>query len=92
MVEECLGRWTPEMLRDEFRRERDGKIQLHSRQSVLIRLLTHDAYHAGEIFIRSECMDLPRSTSGLAAIGPLLRTTHANADRCSLALGRSRHA
>jgi hypothetical protein len=34
MVEECLGRWTPEMLRDEFRRERDGKIGLHSRQSA----------------------------------------------------------
>ncbi len=49
MVEECLGRWTPEMLQDEFRRERDGKIQLHSRQSVIVRLLTHDGYHAGEI-------------------------------------------
>jgi len=49
MVEECLERWTPEMLQDEFRRERDGKIQFHSRQSVIVGLLTHDGYHAGEI-------------------------------------------
>jgi hypothetical protein len=50
IVEDCLNRWTPEMLQDEFRRERrDGEIQLHSRQSVLMRLLTHDGYHVGEI-------------------------------------------
>jgi uncharacterized damage-inducible protein DinB len=49
IVEACLERWTPAMLQDEFRREVDGKIQLHSRQSVIMRLLTHDAYHAGEI-------------------------------------------
>jgi len=30
-------------------RERDGKIQIHTRQSVLMRLLTHDAGHCGEI-------------------------------------------
>jgi uncharacterized damage-inducible protein DinB len=49
IVEECLERWTPEMLQEEFRRERDGKIQVITRQSVLMRLLTHDASHAGEI-------------------------------------------
>jgi uncharacterized damage-inducible protein DinB len=49
IVEDCLNRWTPEMLQDEFRRERDGQIQLHSRESVLMRLLTHDGYHVGEI-------------------------------------------
>ncbi|MDQ6873071.1 MAG: DinB family protein [Gemmatimonadota bacterium] len=49
IVEDCLTRWTPEMLQDEFPREINGKIQMHTRQSVLIRLLTHDAYHCGEI-------------------------------------------
>jgi hypothetical protein len=37
------------MLQEKFRREINGKVQFHSRQSVLIRLLTHDAYHCGEI-------------------------------------------
>jgi len=39
----------PEMLDAEFRREREGKIQVFTRQSVLMRLITHDASHAGEI-------------------------------------------
>jgi uncharacterized damage-inducible protein DinB len=49
LVEDCLNRWTPAMLQDEFHRERDGQIQIHTRQSVLMRLLTHDAYHCAEI-------------------------------------------
>ena len=49
VVEGCLERWTPQMLQVDFRRERNGVIQLHSRQSILFRLITHDASHAGEI-------------------------------------------
>jgi uncharacterized damage-inducible protein DinB len=49
IVEDCLTRWTPAMLQDEFHREREGQIQIHTRQGVLMRLLTHDAYHIGEI-------------------------------------------
>ena len=49
IVEDCLTRWTPEMLPDEFRREINGQVQIHTRQGVLMRLLTHDAYHIGEI-------------------------------------------
>jgi uncharacterized damage-inducible protein DinB len=49
IVEDCLDRWTPAMLQDEFHREISGQVQLHTRQSVLMRLLTHDAYHCGEI-------------------------------------------
>ncbi len=49
IVERCLERWTVSMLADEFTRERAGKTQIHTRQSVLMRLLTHDAFHAGEI-------------------------------------------
>jgi uncharacterized damage-inducible protein DinB len=49
IVEDCLDRWTPEMLKGEFRREFNGRVTIHTRQSVLIRMLTHDAYHCGEI-------------------------------------------
>jgi uncharacterized damage-inducible protein DinB len=49
VVRDCLDRWTPSDLQEEFRRERDGKIQVHTRQSVLMRLITHDAEHTGEI-------------------------------------------
>jgi uncharacterized damage-inducible protein DinB len=49
IVEGCLERWTPETLQDEFHREMNGKTQIHTRQSVLFRILTHDAEHCGEI-------------------------------------------
>ena len=49
IVEDCLDRWTPAMLQDEFRREINGQVTIHTRQSVVMRLLTHDAYHCGEI-------------------------------------------
>ena len=49
IVEGCLQRWTPKMLQEEFRRESAGQIEIHTRQAVLMRLLTHDAYHGGEI-------------------------------------------
>ena len=49
VVEGCLERWTVPMLQDEFRREREGTIQVHTRQAVLFRLLTHDAEHCGQM-------------------------------------------
>jgi hypothetical protein len=49
IVEGCLARWTPAMLQDEFHRELGGTVQIHTRQAVLFRLLTHDAEHCGEI-------------------------------------------
>lgn len=49
ILEGCLERWTPEMLREEFPRTSGGVTRLHTRQSVLWRLVTHDAYHCGEI-------------------------------------------
>jgi len=49
IVERCLGTWTTSMLNDEFRREIGGETQVHTRQSVLVRMITHDAYHSGEI-------------------------------------------
>jgi uncharacterized damage-inducible protein DinB len=49
IVDRCLNTWTPAMLRDKFTREIGGKTQTHTRQSVLMRLITHDAFHSGEI-------------------------------------------
>jgi uncharacterized damage-inducible protein DinB len=49
IVEQCLERWTPEMLQHEFHRDVAGQTQIHTRQSVLMRLLTHDAEHCSEI-------------------------------------------
>jgi len=49
IVESCLERWTPEMLSEAFTRERAGKLESHTRQSVLTRLVMHDAFHCGEV-------------------------------------------
>jgi uncharacterized damage-inducible protein DinB len=45
----CLERWTTAMLDDPFERRYGDVVQVHTRASVLNRLFTHDAYHAGEI-------------------------------------------
>jgi uncharacterized damage-inducible protein DinB len=49
IVAGCLERWTPEMLGESVLREGRSGPQRHTRQSVLLRLITHDAYHVGEI-------------------------------------------
>jgi uncharacterized damage-inducible protein DinB len=49
IVESCLTRWTPAMLDETFTRERPGEVQRHTRQSVLTRLVMHDAFHSGEV-------------------------------------------
>jgi uncharacterized damage-inducible protein DinB len=49
IVDDVLDRWTPEMLGAEFERRFRDERQVHTRTSVLQRLLTHDAYHDGEI-------------------------------------------
>lgn len=49
VIDGCLARWTPDSLGVEARRDIGGRIQVHTRQSVLLRLITHDAYHAGEM-------------------------------------------
>ena len=49
IIESALRTWTPESLDQIARRRRGDEIQLHTRQSVLWRMVTHDAFHAGEI-------------------------------------------
>ena len=49
LVERCLDRWTPAMLADEIQRDYGGTVQVHTRASILQRILTHEAYHCGEL-------------------------------------------
>ena len=49
IVERCLRTWQPAALAEEFTRVIAGKTQIHTRQSVLMRMITHDAFHSGEI-------------------------------------------
>jgi len=49
VVDRCLAAWSIEMLADTFERELDGRMQSHTRGSILQRLLTHEAYHCGEL-------------------------------------------
>ena len=49
IVQSCLTRWTPDMLAQRFTRETPRGPQSHTRGSVLTRIVTHDAYHCGEI-------------------------------------------
>jgi uncharacterized damage-inducible protein DinB len=51
------------MLGETFTRVREGAIQRHTRQSVLTRLVTHDAFHCGEVSILL-------STHGFASLDP----------------------
>jgi uncharacterized damage-inducible protein DinB len=49
IVESCLDRWTTDMLAELIERDYLGTIQVHTRSSILQRLLTHEAYHCGEL-------------------------------------------
>jgi hypothetical protein len=49
VVERCLDTWTVDMLEVEFERVLGDVRQRHTRRSVLLRLLSHDAFHSGEI-------------------------------------------
>jgi uncharacterized damage-inducible protein DinB len=61
IVERCLLTWTPADLTYTVQRPRGGAVQIHSRQSILWRLITHDAFHSGEI-------SLALGSNGLGAI------------------------
>jgi uncharacterized damage-inducible protein DinB len=50
VIEGCLASWTPDSLAQEARREGPGDaIYVHTRQSILMRMITHEGYHLGEI-------------------------------------------
>jgi uncharacterized damage-inducible protein DinB len=49
IVDDVLGRWTLEQLQDTVIRRYGDTEQVHTRASILQRLLTHDAFHSGEV-------------------------------------------
>jgi uncharacterized damage-inducible protein DinB len=49
VIDGVLDRWTPGSLSQTVERTYDDQRQVHSRGSVLQRLLTHEAYHCGEL-------------------------------------------
>jgi uncharacterized damage-inducible protein DinB len=49
IVDGVLDRWTPELLDETVERRDVQPVQRHSRASILQRLLTHEAYHCGEL-------------------------------------------
>jgi uncharacterized damage-inducible protein DinB len=49
IIDGVLDRWTPEMLPVPVRRTMNGNTTLHTHQSVLMRMISHEAYHCGEL-------------------------------------------
>jgi uncharacterized damage-inducible protein DinB len=49
ILDGCLDRWTPALLEETVVRVYGDQRQLHTRSSILQRMLTHDAYHCGEL-------------------------------------------
>jgi uncharacterized damage-inducible protein DinB len=49
IIDGCLDRWTPVMLEETVERVYGDERQVHSRASIVQRLITHEAYHCGEL-------------------------------------------
>jgi uncharacterized damage-inducible protein DinB len=49
IIDRLLDRWTPEMLDEEIERFYGEQRQVHTRSSILQRMMTHEAYHCGEL-------------------------------------------
>ena len=51
IIDRVLDTWDPDDLNGTFERTFAGVVQVHSRASILQRILTHEAYHDGEVAI-----------------------------------------
>jgi uncharacterized damage-inducible protein DinB len=60
IVDRCLDRWTPESLQETVERDYGEQHQVHSRASIIQRLITHEAYHCGELSLTLGIHDLPQ--------------------------------
>jgi len=49
IVDRCLDTWTVDLLEVEVERVYRDVRSVHTRRSILLRLISHDAYHSGEI-------------------------------------------
>ena len=59
VIEHLLDTWTPEILGEEIERWYGETRQLHTRSSILQRLLTHDAWHATQVSDALAMLGLP---------------------------------
>jgi uncharacterized damage-inducible protein DinB len=53
----ALARWTPDVRAEPVRIEGRRGTVVHTREGLLMRLLTHEAYHAGEISLTLSAHD-----------------------------------
>ena len=60
IVDRCLDTWTPAMLDETFERIYGDERQVHSRSSIVQRLMTHEAYHCGELSQTLGIHELPQ--------------------------------
>ncbi|WP_235932647.1 DinB family protein [Dictyobacter arantiisoli] len=51
MIEDCLKRWNPASLNDNYIRTRDGEHRPITRQWIIWHVLEHDLNHGGELFL-----------------------------------------
>ena len=49
IMDRVLDTWTLPMVDETVERRYGDQVQIHSRSSILQRMLTHDAYHCGEL-------------------------------------------
>jgi len=49
IVEDCLDRWTVDMLAGELRRPEWDETWVHTRGAVIQRAFSHDVYHCAEL-------------------------------------------
>ena len=60
VIDSCLRSWDQEILFEEFEGQAGKTTQVHTRQAVLVRLLSHDSYHCGELSQTLGIHELPQ--------------------------------
>jgi len=60
IVENCLDRWSLDMLDEVIRRQFDTEEWVHSRGSVIQRVFSHDVWHCAELNEALGDMGLPQ--------------------------------
>jgi hypothetical protein len=60
IIDRCLDIWTPAMLEDTVERTYGDQRQVHTWGSIVQRLLTHEAYHCGELSQTLGIANLPQ--------------------------------
>lgn len=60
IIDGVLDRWTLEMLAEPFECEVGGRTRVLSRRALLMRMITHDAYHCGELSQTLGILGLPQ--------------------------------